>query len=134
MKKRLLATLMLLLTLCYTGSTFALEPDDESTDAVISPMSTLSVDCGLTSSGGSTYLAWGSASSTVSETITVTVRLYRVVGSTLTLITSGSKTVTGTSVSVSKSASLSAGSYRVVASATGSVSGSGSRTRNYTVS
>lgn len=134
MKKRLLATLMLLLTLCYTGSTFALAPDDESTDAVISPMSTLSVDCGLTSSGGSTYLAWGSTSSTVSETITVTVRLYRVVGSTLTLITSGSKTVTGTSVSVSKSASLSAGSYRVVASATGSVSGSGSRTRNYTVS
>ena len=135
MKKRLLATLMLLLTLCYTGSTFALAPDqEESSDIVISPMSTLSVNCGLTNSGGSTYLAWGSASSTVSETITVTVRLYRVVGSTLTLITSGSKTVTGTSVSVSKSASLSAGSYRVVASATGSVSGSGSRTRNYTVS
>ena len=134
MKKRLLATLMLLLTLCYTGSTFALAPDDESTDAVISPMSTLSVDCGLTSSGGSTYLAWGSASSTVSETITVTVRLYRVVGSTLTLITSGSSTASGTSAYVSKSASLSAGSYRVVASATGSVSGSGSRTRNYTVS
>jgi hypothetical protein len=126
---------MLVLCLCYTGSTFALAPDqEESTDVVYSPMSTLSVDCGLSSSGGSTYLAWGSASSSVSETITVTVKLYRVVGGTLTLITSGSKTVSGSSASISKSATLSAGSYRVVASATGSVSGSGSRTRNYTVS
>lgn len=135
MKKKLLAVLMLVLCLCYTGSTFALAPDqEESTDIVISPMSTLSVDCGLSNSGGSTYLAWGSASSSVSETITVTVKLYRVVGTTLTLITSGSNTVSGTSAYVSRSATLSAGSYRVVASATGSVSGSGSRTRNYTVS
>ena len=135
MKRRLLATLMLVLCLCYTGSTFALAPDPEnSTDAVMSPMSTLSVDCGLSNSGGSSYIAWGSASSTVSETITVSVKLYRVVGSTLTLITSGSNTVSGSSASVSRTATLSAGSYRVVASATGSVSGSGSRTRNYTVS
>lgn len=135
MKKKLLAILMLVLCLCYTGSTFALAPDqEESSDVVYSPMSALSVDCGLASSGGSTYLAWGSASSSVSETITVTVKLYRVVGTTLTLITSGSNTVSGTSAYVSRSASLSAGSYRVVATATGSVSGSGSRTRNYTVS
>ncbi|MPN29746.1 hypothetical protein SDC9_177199 [bioreactor metagenome] len=133
MKKRLLAILMLVLCLCYTGSTFALAPDEESTDGVISPMSALYPDCGLTSNGGSSYTVWASVSSTVSEALTINVKLYRVVGSTLTLITSGSNTVSGTSASVSKSATLSAGSYRVVATATGSISSSGSRTRNYTV-
>lgn len=134
MKKRLLAALMFVVCLCFTGSTFALAPDSEETDGVISPMSALSIDCGLSNSGGSTYLAWASATSPVTETITVTVKLYRVVGTTLTLITSGSNTVTGTSAYVSKSASLAAGSYRVVATATGSISSSASRTRNYTVS
>ncbi|HML66796.1 MAG TPA: hypothetical protein PKA81_00230 [Clostridia bacterium] len=133
MKKRLLAILMLVLCLCYTGSTFALAPDEETTDIEISPLSVLSVDCGLSNSGGSTYLAWANATSSVSETITVTVKLYRVVGSTLTLITSGSNTASGTSAYVSKSASLTAGSYRVVATASGSISSSASRTRNYTV-
>ncbi|MEZ4509125.1 MAG: hypothetical protein R2881_05620 [Eubacteriales bacterium] len=36
-------------------------------------------------------------------------KLYRVVGTTLTLITSGSNTVTGTTAYVSRSATLSAG-------------------------
>ena len=133
MKKKLLAALIMVLCLAYTGSTFALAPDSHrvTRDAI---ESTLSVDCGLTNNGGGSYTAWGSASSSVSETITVTVKLYRVVGGTLTLITSGSNTATGTSASVSRNATLSAGSYRVVATATGSVSSSASRTRNYTVS
>jgi len=133
MKKKLLAALIMVLCLAYTGSTFALAPDSHrvTRDAI---QSTLSVDCGLTNNGGGSYTAWGSASSSVSETITVTVKLYRVVGSTLTLITSGSNTATGTSAYVSRNASLSAGSYRVVVTATGSVSSSASRTRNYTVS
>lgn len=133
MKKRLLAAFILLLTLCLSGSALALAPESEEKE-IISPKSTLSVNCGLTHSSGSTYLAWATATSSVSETITVTVKLYRVVGSTLTLITSGSNTASGTSASVSRSASLSAGSYRVVATATGSISSSASRTRNYTVS
>ncbi|HWQ96759.1 MAG TPA: hypothetical protein VN538_01505 [Clostridia bacterium] len=133
MKKRLIAAFLLVVLLAFTGSTFALAPD-VAVKKDITPMSVLTVDCGLTNNGGSSYTAWGSASSSVSETITVTVKLYRVVGSTLTLITSGSNTVTGTSAYVSKSATLSAGSYRVVATATGSISSSGSRTRNYTVS
>ena len=132
MKKRFAAILMILI-LCFSGSSLALAPDTEE-DGTVSPMSVLSVDCGLTHNSGSSYTAWATATSSVSETITVTVRLYRVVGSTLTLITSGSKTVTGTSASISKSATLSAGSYRVVATATGSISSSASRTRNYTVS
>ena len=133
MKKKLLAALIMVLCLAYTGSTFALAPDSHrvTRDAI---QSTLSVDCGLTNNGGGSYTAWGSASSSVSETITVTVKLYRVVGSTLTLITSGSNTATGTSAYVSRNASLSAGSYRVVVTATGSVSSSASRTRNYTIS
>lgn len=133
MKKKLLAALIMVLCLAYTGSTFALAPDSHrvTRDAI---QSTLSVDCGLTNNGGGSYTAWGSASSSVSETITVTVKLYRVVGSTLTLITSGSNTATGTSAYVSRNATLSAGSYRVVVTATGSVSSSASRTRNYTVS
>ena len=133
MKKRLLAALLLIVMLAFSGSALAEVPEAEE-DVVISPMSVLSVNCGLTSNGGSSYTAWASATSSVSETITVTVRLYRVVGSTLTLITSGGNTVSGTSASVSKSATLSAGSYRVVGSATGSISSSASRTRNYTVS
>ena len=132
MKKRFAAILMILM-LCFSTSSLALAPDTEE-DGTVSPMSVLSVDCGLTHNSGSSYTAWATATSSVSETITVTVRLYRVVGSTLTLITSGSKTVTGTSASISKSATLSAGSYRVVATATGSISSSASRTRNYTVS
>ena len=133
MKKKLLAALIMVLCLAYTGSTFALAPDSHrvTRDAI---ESTLSVDCGLTNNGGGSYTAWGSATSSVSETITVTVKLYRVVGSTLTLITSGSNTATGTSAYVSRNATLSAGSYRVVVTATGSVSSSASRTRNYTVS
>ena len=133
MKKKLLAAMIMVLCLAYTGSTFALAPDSHrvTRDAI---ESTLSVDCGLTNNGGGSYTAWGSASSSVSETITVTVKLYRVVGSTLTLITSGSNTATGTSAYVSRNATLSAGSYRVVVTATGSVSSSASRTRNYTVS
>lgn len=133
MKKKLLAALIMVLCLAYTGSTFALAPDSHrvTRDAI---QSTLSVDCGLTNNGGGSYTAWGSASSSVSETITVTVKLYRVVGSTLTLITSGSNPATGTSAYVSRNATLSAGSYRVVVTATGSVSSSASRTRNYTVS
>jgi hypothetical protein len=133
MKKKLFAALILVFCLAFTGSTFALAPDSHAVtrDAI---ESTLSVDCGLTSNGGGSYTAWSSASSSVSETITVTVKLYRVVGSPLTLIPSGSNTVTGTSASVSRNATLSAGSYRVVATATGSVSSSASRTRNYTIS
>lgn len=133
MKKKLLAAFILLLSLCFSGSALALAPESED-NGIISPMSALSVNCGLTHSSGSTYVAWASATSSVSETITVTVKLYRVVGGTLTLITSGSNTATGTSVSVNRSASLSAGSYRVVATASGSISSSASRTRNYTVS
>ena len=133
MKRRLIATFLLIVCLAFTGSTLALAPDPVSRFD-ISPMSVLSVNCGLTSNGGSSYTAWGSATSSVSETLTVTVKLYRVVGTTLTLITSGSNTVTGTSAYVSRSATLSAGSYRVVATATGSISSSASRTRNYTVS
>ena len=133
MKKKLLAALIMVLCLAFTGSTFALAPDSHrvTRDAI---ESTLSADCGLTNNGGGSYTAWGSATSSVSETITVTVKLYRVVGSTLTLITSGSNTTTGTSAYVSRNATLSAGSYRVVVTATGSVSSSASRTRNYTVS
>ena len=133
MKKRLIATFLLIVCLAFTGSTLALAPDPIA-KIDISPMSVLSVDCGLTSNGGSSYTAWGRATSSVTETLTVTVKLYRVVGTTLTLITSGSNTVTGTSAYVSRSATLSAGSYRVVATATGSISSSASRTRNYTVS
>jgi len=133
MKKRLVAAFLLIVLLAFTGSTFALAPDPVAS-VDISPMSVLSVDCGLTNNGGGSYTAWGRATSTVTETITVTVKLYRVVGTTLTLITSGSNTVTGTSAYVSRNATLSAGSYRVVATGTGSVSSSASRTRNYTVS
>ncbi|PKM39159.1 MAG: hypothetical protein CVV04_12615 [Firmicutes bacterium HGW-Firmicutes-9] len=133
MKRRLIATFLLIVCLAFTGSTLALAPDPIA-KIDISPMSVLSVDCGLTSNGGSSYTAWGRATSSVTETLTVTVKLYRVVGTTLTLITSGSNTVTGTSAYVSRSATLSAGSYRVVATATGSISSSASRTRNYTVS
>ena len=133
MKKKVFAALIMVLCLAYTSSTFALAPEShEVTRNAI--LSTLSVDCGLTTNGGGSYTAWGSASSSVSETIKVTVKLYRVVGGTLTLITSGSNTATGTSASVSRNATLSAGSYRVVATATGSISSSASRTRNYTVS
>jgi len=133
MKKKLLCALILVICLGFTGSTFALAPDSHDvTRGAIE--STLSVDCGLTNNGGGSYTAWSSASSSVSETITVTVKLYRVVGGTLTLLTSGSNTVSGTSASVSRNATLPAGSYRVVATATGSVSSSVSRTRNYTVS
>ena len=132
MKKRFAAILMILI-LCFSTSSLALAPDTEE-DGTVSPMSVLSVDCGLTHNSGSSYTAWATATSSVSETITVTVRLYRVVGGTLTLITSGSKTATGTSASISKTATLSAGSYRVVATASGSISSSASRTRNYTVS
>jgi len=133
MKRRLIATFLLIVCLAFTGSTLALAPDPVSRFD-ISPMSVLSVDCGLTSNGGSSYTAWGRATSSVTETLTVTVKLYRVVGTTLTLITSGSNTVTGTTAYVSRNATLSAGSYRVVATATGSISSSASRTRNYTVS
>lgn len=133
MKRRLIATFLLIVCLAFTGSTLALAPDPIA-KIDISPMSVLSVDCGLTSNGGSSYTAWGRATSSVTETLTVTVKLYRVVGTTLTLITSGSNTVTGTTAYVSRSATLSAGSYRVVATATGSISSSASRTRNYTVS
>ena len=132
MKKRFAAILMILI-LCFSTSSLALAPDTQE-EIIISPMSVLSVDCGLVHNSGSSYTAWASATSSVSETITVTVKLYRVVGSTLTLITSGSNTVTGTSASVSRNATLSAGSYRVVATASGSISSSASRTRNYTVS
>lgn len=133
MKKKLLTVLIMILCLAYTGSTFALAPDSHAVtrDAI---ESTLSISCGLTNNGGGSYTAWSSATSSVSETITVTVKLYRVVGGTLTLITSGSNTVSGTSASVSRNATLSAGSYRVVATATGSSSPSVSRTRNYTIS
>ena len=132
MKKRFAAVLMILV-LCFSTSALALGPDAED-DGVITPMSVLSVDCGLVHGSGSSYTAWATATSSVSESITVTVKLYRVVGSTLTLITSGSNTATGTSAYVSRNATLSAGSYRVVVTATGSVSSSASRTRNYTVS
>lgn len=132
MKKKFLSALVLLLTLCFTTSTFAVGPDSE--EAPVSTDSVLSLSCGLTHNSGSSYTAWATATSSVTETITVNVRLYRVVGSTLTLITSGSNTVYGTSASVSRTATLSAGSYRVVASASGSSSGSVSTSRNYTVS
>lgn len=133
MKKKLFSTLLFLFCLAFSGSTLALAPDsdDVSPNAI---ESTLTVNCGLSSSGGSTYVAWASASSSVSETITVSYRLYRVVGTTLTLVSSGSSTSTGTSAYVSKPVSLSTGSYRIVASATGSVSSSASKTRNYTIS
>lgn len=133
MKKRLIAAFLFLVCLAFTGSAFALAPDPVA-NGDITPLSVLSVDCGLISNGGSSYTAWGRATSSVTETITVTVKLYRVVGTTLTLITSGSNTVTGTTAYVSRNATLSAGSYRVVATATGSISSSGSRTRNYTIS
>jgi hypothetical protein len=133
MKRRLIATFLLIVCLAFTGSTLALAPDPIA-KIDISPMSTLTANCGLNSNGGSSYTAWASASSYVSETLTINVKLYRVVGTTLTLITSGSNTVTGTYAYVSRNATLSAGSYRVVATATGSISSSASRTRNYTVS
>lgn len=132
MKKKLFAAFVMILSLAFSSSTLALTPETGEEDGVISPMSVLSVDCGLSGSGSS-YTAWATATSSVTETIIVTVKLYRVVGSTLTLITSGSNTVTGTSASVSRNATLSAGSYRVVATASGSISSSASRTRNYTV-
>ena len=64
MKKKLLAALIMVLCLAYTGSTFALAPDSHrvTRDAI---ESTLSVDCGLTNNGGGSYTAWGSASSSM---------------------------------------------------------------------
>lgn len=132
MKKKLFTALVMVLCLCFSGSSLALVPDsDEISPEAIE--STLSVNCGLSSTGGSNYLVWATATSSVTETITVSYRLYRVVGTTLTLISSASNTATGTSVSVSRTVSLSAGSYRVVATATGSISSSASKTRNYTI-
>ena len=103
MKKKLFIALVMVLCLGFSGSTLALEPDSDkvSPDSILS---VLSPDCGLTSNGGGSYTAWASVSSTVSETLTITVKLYRVVGSTLTLITSGSNTVTGTYAYISKNA------------------------------
>lgn len=132
MKKRILATFLLIVLLAFTGSTFAIAPDPIADIGILS-VTSLTADCGLNSNGGSSYTAWGRATSSVSETITVTVKLYRVVGTTTTLITSGSNTVTGTSAYVSRSATLSAGNYRVVATASGSISSSASKTRNYTI-
>jgi hypothetical protein len=133
MKKRI-ATLFLalLLMLSISGNTLALTADPVD-DGTVSIMSAVTISCGLTLVSGSSYRPWATATTGTSDTITASFKLYRVVGSTLTLVTSGSNSTTGTSVTASKTVTLSAGSYRIVATGTSSTA-TATQTKNYTVS
>ena len=70
MKRKLFAAFVMILSLAFSSSTLALTPETDEEDGVISPMSVLSVDCWLSGSGSS-YTAWATATSSVTETITV---------------------------------------------------------------
>lgn len=136
MKKRMVALLLaLMLMLCVSGSTLALGPDDEESagDGTVGIMAAVSLSSGLTHVSGSSYRPWATASTATSDTLSVSFKLYRVVGGTLTLVASASKSATGTSVTASKSVTLSAGSYRLVSTGTSSTA-TVSQTKNYTVS
>lgn len=136
MKKRIAALLIaLMLMLTFSGSALALGPDDaeDTGDGTVVIMAAVSLSSGLTHVSGSSYLPWATASTGTSDTITASFKLYRVVGSTLTLVASASKSATGTSVTASKSVTLSAGSYRLVSTGTSSTA-TVTQTKNYTVS
>lgn len=133
MKKRIVTLLLaLVLVLSISGNTLALGQDVTS-DGEVVILAAVSISCGLTHVSGSSYRPWATASTGTSDTISASFRLYRVVGGTETLVSSGSNSTTGTSVTASKTVTLSAGTYKIYATGTSSTA-TANTSKNYTVS
>lgn len=133
MKKRIVTLLLaLVLVLSISGNTLALGQDVTS-DGEVVILAAVSISCGLTHVSGSSYRPWATATTGTSDTISASFRLYRVVGGTETLVSSGSNSTTGTSVTASKTVTLSAGTYKIYATGTSSTA-TANTSKNYTVS
>ena len=133
MKKRIVTLLLaLVLVLSISGNTLALGQDVTS-DGEFVILAAVSISCGLTHVSGSSYRPWATATTGTSDTISASFRLYRVVGGTETLVSSGSNSTTGTSVTASKTVTLSAGTYKIYATGTSSTA-TANTSKNYTVS
>ncbi|MEA4870874.1 MAG: hypothetical protein VB062_09650 [Christensenella sp.] len=133
MKKRI-ATLLLALALLLSisGNTLAVGQDNTD-DGTVVILAAVSISCGLTHVSGSSYRPWATATTATTDTISASFRLYRVVGGTETLVTSGSNSATGTSVTASKTVTLSAGTYKIYATGTSSTA-TANTNKSYTVS
>lgn len=107
MKKRII-TLVVATILCLLISSPAF--------AAMVPCGSIGLSSGLTHVSGSTYNAWASVQAFQDENISVSFTLYKVNGSTLTYITSGSSSTNGTYTIAQKRVSLSSGTYKLYAS------------------
>lgn len=125
MKRRFVSlVIVMLICLSLVGNTLALNSDE----AIVQPMSSISVTCGLTASG-SQYKVWSKTQVSFSGDLTASVSLYQVINGSEVFITSASASATGTTVTASKLRTLSSGTYKVYGSGTsGSSSGSKSST------
>lgn len=133
MKKRIVTLLLaLVLILSISGNTLALG-QEETSDGEVVILAAVSISCGLTHVSGSSYRPWATATTGTSDTISASFRLYRVVGGTETLVSSGSNSTTGTSVTASKTVTLSAGTYKIYATGTSSTA-TANTNKSYTVS
>ena len=133
MKKRIVTLLLaLVLILSISGNTLALG-QEETSDGEVVILAAVSISCGLTHVSGSSYRPWATATTGTSDTISASFRLYRVVGGTETLVSSGSNSTTGTSVTASKTVTLSAGTYKIYATGTSSTA-TANTNQSYTVS
>lgn len=120
MKRRLIClTLILLLCLSFTGTTFA------ATDEEIVPRGAVGLSSGLTHVSGSTYRAWASATASLPENVTVGFTLYKFVNGSYTYVTSGSASDYGTYVKAQRTLTLSSGSYKLYAWYTGKTQSDG---------
>ena len=110
MKKRIITSVVaIILCLLISSPSFA----------AIVPCGSIGLSSGLTHVTGSTYNAWASVQALQDENISVSFTLYKVNGSTLTYITSGSSGTDGTYTIAQKKVSLSSGTYKLYASCSG---------------
>lgn len=120
MKRRLVSlAIVMLICLSLAGNTLALSNDD----AVVQPMSSITVSCGLTKTG-SQYRAWSRTDTSFSTSLTARVSLYQVVNGSEVYITIANASATGTSVTASTTRSLSSGTYKIYGYGTGNSSSS----------
>lgn len=119
--KRRLVSLVIVMAICLslTGNALALSKDD----AVVQPMSSITVSCGLTKTG-SQYRAWSRTDTSFSTSLTARVSIYQVVNGDEVYIATVNASATGTTVTASTTRSLSSGTYKVYGYGTGNSSSS----------
>lgn len=110
---KIMLVLAVILALMPMGSAFAAEQ-------TVTPNGLVALSSGLTHVSASTYRAWASAQSILSDNLTISFTLYKKNGSTLTYITSNAASVTdGTNVETNRTVILNAGTYELDSKYTG---------------